>query len=395
MLVNADFHVHSCFSMASSKDMLIQNMAPKSKLKGLDLLGTGDAFHPKWLDIIEENTTYLGDGIYSNDGMNFVLTTEVEAKNRIHHLIIIPNIEVARELSSKLPSKNKEIDGRPKTKLNGVELLELVKEYDCLIGPAHAFTPWTGMYKSFDSIYDCYEKKVDFVELGLSADTLMADRISELKDFVFLTNSDAHSPWPHRLGREFNQIELKDISYSSISYAFKHKDIKANYGLVPNLGKYHMTACTKCHKLINPEIAKENRMKCGCGGTVKKGVDLRISEISDYDKPHHPKFRPKYVHLMPLAELIATVYDKGVTTKTVQGKWQKLIDNFNTEIDVLINVDLEKIEKIDLNIASAIKSFRNGTIDVVPGGGGKYGQILFNKPVMNNNSEKIITLDNF
>ena len=213
MLVNADFHIHSCFSMASSKDMLIKNIAPKAKLKGLNLLGTGDALHPGWLDIIEESTTYSGDGIYSREDMDFVLTTEVEGKNKIHHLIIIPDIDTARELSEKLPSNNKAADGRPKTNLDGAEILELVRQHDCLIGPAHAFTPWTGMYKSFDSIYDCYEKKVDFVELGLSADTFMADCVSELKDFTFLTNSDAHSPWPHRLGREFNQIELKDISF--------------------------------------------------------------------------------------------------------------------------------------------------------------------------------------
>ncbi|WP_432644993.1 TIGR00375 family protein [Methanobrevibacter sp.] len=393
MLVNADFHVHSCFSMASSKDMLIENMAPKSKLKGLNLLGTGDAFHSGWLDTIEENTTYLGDGIYSNDDMNFVLTTEVEGKNRIHHLIIIPSLDIARELSEKLPSRNKELDGRPKTNLSGVEILELVKDYDCLIGPAHAFTPWTGMYKSYDSIYDCYEKKVDFVELGLSADTFMADRISELKDFPFLTNSDAHSPWPHRLGREFNQIELEDISYSSIKNAFKHQKIKANYGLVPNLGKYHMTACTKCYKLVDPLIARENKMKCGCGGTIKKGVDFRISEIADYDNPKHPDFRPNYVHIMPLAEIISSVYDKGVTTKTVQGKWQKLIDDFGTEIDVLINVELSDIEKIDSNIASAIKSFRNDEIDVIPGGGGKYGQISFNK--IEKDTPNVVTLDDF
>lgn len=395
MLVNADFHVHSCFSMASSKDMLIKNMAPKSKLKGLQLLGTGDAFHPEWLNIIEETTTYSGDGIYSFEDMDFVLTTEVEAKHRIHHLIVIPDIDIARELSDRLPSKNKEIDGRPKTNLGGAELYDLVKQYDCLIGPAHAFTPWTGMYKSYDSIYDCYQNKPDFVELGLSADTFMADTISELKGFPFLTNSDAHSPWPHRLGREFNQIELEDISYSSIKNAIQHKDIKANYGLIPNLGKYHMTACTKCYKLVDPIIAKDNRMKCSCGGTIKKGVDFRISEIADFKEPKHPKFRPKYVHLMPLAELIATVYDKGVTTKTVQSKWQKLIDNFGTEIDVLINVPLKRIEKIDSSVASAIESFRNNSIDVVPGGGGKYGEISFSNKLIERKSEKIVTLDNF
>ena len=395
MLVNADFHVHSCFSMASSKDMLIENMAPKSKLKGLQLLGTGDAFHPRWLDIIEESTTYNGDGIYTAGDMDFVLTTEVEGKNRIHHLIIIPDMDIARELSDKLPSKNKTVDGRPKTGYGGAELLELVKEYDCLIGPAHAFTPWTGMYKSFDSIYDCYEKKVDFVELGLSADTFMADKVDELKDFPFLTNSDAHSPWPHRLGREFNQIELEDITYSSIKKAIKNRSIKANYGLVPNLGKYHMTACTKCFKLVDPEIARSNKMRCECGGTIKKGVDFRISEISDYDEPHHPDFRPKYVHLMPLAELISSIYDKGVTTKFVQGKWQKLIDSFGTEINVLINVSLRDIEKIDSNISSAIESFRNNTINVIPGGGGQYGKISFDKKPEKRQKAKIITLDNF
>ena len=103
MLVNADFHLHSCFSAASSKDMVIRNMAPKAKLKGLGLLGTGDALHPGWLDIIEETTSYSGDGIYTFDDMDFILTTEVEGKNRIHHVIIIPDMDIARELSDKLP----------------------------------------------------------------------------------------------------------------------------------------------------------------------------------------------------------------------------------------------------------------------------------------------------
>lgn len=395
MLVNSDFHVHSCFSSASSKDMLIKNMAPKSKLKGLQLLGTGDAFHPGWLDIIEESTDYLGDGIYAAGDTSFVLTTEVEGKNRIHHLIIIPDIDIARELSDKLVSKNKTTDGRPRTRYTGAELLELVREYDCLMGPAHAFTPWTGMYKSYDSIYDCYGKKPDFVELGLSADTYMADTIDELKDFPFLSNSDAHSPWPHRLGREFNVLDLKDISYSSIKYAITHKKINANYGLVPNLGKYHMTACIKCFKIIDPDIARENKMKCTCGGTVKKGVDFRISEIADYKQPKHPNFRPKYVHLMPLAELISAVYDKGITTKTVQGKWQKLIDNFGTEIDVLVNVPINEIDKIDSAIALAIEGFRNRSLDIVPGGGGQYGRILFDNLVKSEKSTKTVTLDNF
>ena len=375
--------------------MLIKNIAPKAKLKGLNLMGTGDGLHPKWLDIIEESTTYSGDGIYSTEDMDFVITTEIEGKNKIHHLIIIPDIDIARELSEKLPSKNKAIDGRPKTHLDGAEILELVRQYDCLLGPAHAFTPWTGMYKSFDSIYDCYGAKVDFVELGLSADTYMADTVAELKDFTFLSNSDAHSPWPHRLGREFNRMELDDISFSSVKYAIKHSNIKANYGLVPNLGKYHMTACTKCFKIIDPEIARKNKMKCDCGGRIKKGVDYRIFEISDFKSPKHPDFRPPYIHLMPLAELISTVYDKGVTTKTVQNIWQKLVDNFADEINVLINEDISNIEKIDSKVSEAIKAFRNNTIDITPGGGGKYGEINFKSSIKEEKSPEVLTLDNF
>ena len=396
MLVNADLHIHSCFSMATSKDMLIENIAPKSLEKGLKLVGTGDALHPKWLDIIRQSTEYKGDGIYSRGDCDFVLTTEVEGKHKVHHVIIIPDLDIAHELSSKLVSSNKFIDGRPKTPLGGAELLELVREYDCMIGPAHSFTPWTGMYKYYDSIYDCYDKRPDFVELGLSADTDMADCIKELSDFVFLSNSDAHSPWPHRLGREFNQIEMDDVSFSSLKKAFKHKTVKANYGMLPNLGKYHMTACTKCYKLVDPIIAKENKMICSCGGRIKKGVDYRISEIADFSQPKHPSHRPPYVHLMPLGELISMVYDKGVTTKTVQGIWQKMVDNFGPEIDVLIKTPLDEIEKIDSDVSLAIQGFREKTLNITPGGGGKYGEISFSEDFnKTEKKESVTTLDSF
>ena len=156
-----------------------------------------------------------------------------------------------------------------------------------------------------------------------------------------------------------------------------------------------MTACTKCYKLVDPAIAKENKMKCSCGGTIKKGVDFRISEISDYKQPKHPDFRPPYIHLMPLAELISSVYDKGVTTKTVQGKWQLLIDNFGTEIEVLINTPIDDIKKVDSAIAPGIEGFRNKTLDIVPGGGGQYGKISFDKPLEKRDEESITTLDSF
>lgn len=395
MIINVDLHVHSCFSMASSKDMLIENMAPQARLKGLNLMGTGDALHPQWLNMIEEATSYNGDGIYSYEDCDFILTSEIEGYKKVHHVLILPSLDSAREISERLDSKNKNEDGRPKTKMDGAEIMDLVHEYDGLCGPAHAFTPWTGMYKSVNSFKECYGGRPDFIELGLSADTNMADLVKELQDITFLSNSDAHSPWPHRLGREFNQIKVDDISFTSIKKAIKNHDIVKNYGLVPNLGKYHMTACTKCYKLINPIIAKDRHMRCSCGGTIKKGVDYRISEIADWDTPHHPNHRPEYIHVMPLSEIISLVYDKGITTKTVQGVWSKLVDSFGTELNVLLNVDLQDIKKVDSKISPAIQAFREKTLHIKPGGGGKYGEILFDNAKIIEDTVKPVTLDNF
>jgi uncharacterized protein (TIGR00375 family) len=137
-------------------------------------------------------------------------------------------------------------------------------------------------------------------------------------------------------------------------------------------------------------------MKCLCGGRIKKGVDYRISEIADLKSPKHPKFRGKYIHLMPLAEIISMVYEKGVTTKTVQNKWQKLIDTFGPEINILLDTPLNKIKKIDSDLSVGIDSFRNNSLHISPGGGGKYGSIDFDKNIDKKRElEKRTTLDSF
>ncbi|WP_370004613.1 TIGR00375 family protein [Methanothermobacter sp. KEPCO 2] len=376
MILNADLHIHSCFSRATSRNMVIEAIAPQAKLKGLHIVGTGDAFHPGWRKIIEESTEYAGDGVYVRDECSFIITAEVEDSRRIHHLIILPSLEAAEEMGERMPSTTTS-DGRPRVRMNGAQILEMVHEYDGIAGPAHAFTPWTSMYKSYDSYMDCYGKRPDFLELGLSADTEMADKISELADIPFLTNSDAHSPWPHRLGREFNQLEMDDISFTSLKRSIRKCRIRANYGLDPRLGKYHMTACTRCYRIYSPEEALQMKMKCPCGGRIKKGVDYRIYELSTWEEPHHPPHRPPYVHIMPLAEIIGMKYGKGVTTKFVQGIWGGLVGEFGTEIDVLLSAPIEDIGRIDAGVAVAVEAFRKGSLTVIPGGGGKYGEIRF------------------
>ena len=198
-------------------------------------------------------------------------------------MILIPSIETAWQMRDEFLVKNMDADGRPKLRMNASEIIDITKNYDCLIGPAHIFTPWTGIYKEYDSIVDCYTKKPDFVELGLSSDTYLADTISELKDYTFLTNSDSHSPWPHRMGREFNKMYLKQLSFDSLAETIKQGKILENYGINPKMGKYHETGCIKCYKIYDINTAMKQNMRCSCGGQIKKGVISRIHELSTFD----------------------------------------------------------------------------------------------------------------
>jgi uncharacterized protein (TIGR00375 family) len=267
-------------------------------------------------------------------------------------------------------------DGRPRVRMDGSEIMEIAHENGCIIGPSHAFTPWTSIYKEYDSIKDCYGKMPDFLELGLSADSDMADTIEELKNIPFITNSDAHSPWPHRLGREFNELEIGKLTFEGVKDAILNKNIKANYGFDPRLGKYHQTACSKCFTQYSIEEAINMKMRCPCGGRIKKGVDYRIYELSKWEEPHHPPHRPPYIHILPLAEIISITHGKGVTTVFVQKIWKEMVQRFNDEITVLIHAPMEEITTIDSKVAEVIKAFRNNTLQIKSGGGGRYGEII-------------------
>ncbi|MBR0471873.1 MAG: TIGR00375 family protein [Methanosphaera sp.] len=381
MIITADLHVHSKYSMATSKNMIPTIMAKESSKKGLNLIATGDALHSKWLNTLEENLQEKEyTGIYElkhqeNNYTNFLITTEVEDNQRIHHLILIPSIETAWQMREEFTVKNMDADGRPKLRMNASEIMDITQEYDCLIGPAHIFTPWTGIYKQYDSITDCYTRKPDFVELGLSSDTYLADTIRELKDYTFLTNSDSHSPWPHRIGREFNKIEIKKLSFKELQKSIRKGKIIENYGINPKMGKYHETGCIKCYKSYTIEKASEQNMKCTCGGQIKKGVLSRIRELSTYEQPIHPENRPHYQYILPLSELLSMVHDKGITTKYVQTRYDNLIKKFGTEINILLDTDIEQIRKTDPSLAKVIKSYRDNTIQITAGRGGQYGKI--------------------
>ncbi len=380
MIINADLHIHSKYSMATSKNMAPDAIAPQAKLKGLDLMATGDALHQKYLHELNELFGESEDGIFTvkndEDNCKFILTSEVEDLKRVHHLLLIPSFDAAYNIRDELKG-SLDSDGRPRVRMNGAEIMDVAHAHECLIGPSHAFTPWTSIYKAYDSVVDCYGKKPDLLELGLSADTDMADHIEELQDIPFLTNSDAHSPWPHRIGREFNEIEVEELTFEGVKKSILDKKIKANYGFDPRLGKYHKTACTKCYRVYDIEMALHLKMRCPCGGVIKKGVDYRIYELSTWSDPHHPEHRPPYIHILPLAEILSLIYSKGVTTVFVQKIWKELVEKFGNEIEVLIYATLGEIEEVDSKLTPVIKAFREGTLQIRPGGGGRYGKILF------------------
>ncbi|MCD6558451.1 MAG: TIGR00375 family protein [Palaeococcus sp.] len=387
MNVDADLHIHSRYSKAVSKLMTIPMLAENAKFKGLHIVGTGDILNPQWEEELLKYTRKVEEGTYERRGIRFLLTAEVEDAKRVHHVLIFPSIDAVREMRERLKrySSDIESEGRPHLSLTGAEIADLANELDILIGPAHCFTPWTALYKEYDSLKECYgSAKIHFLELGLSADSQMADKIKAHHRLTYLSNSDAHSPHPHRLGREFNRFEIQEATFEEVKKAIlKRSGRKAilNAGLDPRLGKYHLTACTRCYTKYKLEDAQRLGWRCErCGGIIKKGVHDRILELADTNEK--PKDRPPYLHLAPLAEIISMVIGKGVETKSVKAIWERLLREFGSEINVLVDAPIEAIAKIiGEDIAKAIWAFRNEKLIVIPGGGGKYGEIRLPKEI--------------
>jgi len=384
MIVNADLHIHSRFSGATSNKMDIETISLEAPRKGIDLVGTGDCLHSGWMKEIRQ-CEEIDEGTFELNGTRFILSVEVEAVKRVHHLLYFPGLSAAVDFKERIKphSRNLETDGRPNVDLAGEELAQLAKDVDALIGPAHAFTPWTAMYAYYDSLMDCYGDMADyvsFVELGLSADSYFADKIKELHRLTFLTNSDCHSAHPVRLGREFNRFEMKDAVFSELKKTILRQDgnkAVLNVGLPPQEGKYHESACIKCFAHYDLEEAKRRRWKCSCGGRIKKGVKDRINEMADFIEPRHPNYRPDYVHLIPMAEIITkAVGQRNPFTQTVTKRFDELVSAFGSEINVMLESDIAEIAKITAPaITEAIQAFRDKKVMIVPGGGGEYGKI--------------------
>jgi len=404
MQVVADIHIHSRFARGTSKDMNFPNLEKFAALKGVNIVGTGDFTHPEWLKEIKSELTDDGNGLFShkNGKTRFVLTTEVSniyqqdnATRKVHNIIIAPSVEVVEQINERLSKYGKlASDGRP---ILGIPCTQLVEEImsvspDNVVIPAHIWTPWFSVFGSksgFDSIKDCYQdqlKHIRAIETGLSSDPAMNWRLSQLDKFSIISNSDCHSYWPWRFGREANVLELQQLDYKSLLSSLLSRDPKKflyTIEVEPAYGKYHFDGHRDCNYVLDPAQSKKQNSICGvCRKKLTIGVAHRVEELADRPEGYVPKNAVPFKTLLPLSELVAAVVNQQLGTKKVWDQTMKLIAAFGSELNVLLEAPEIKLSELtNPALVSAIMKNREGKIRVKPGYDGVYGVPLLDEKI--------------
>jgi uncharacterized protein (TIGR00375 family) len=385
--------------------MSIKEIARFAKIKGLSLVGTGDFTHPEWLREIQEtlgpeSSTNLYAALGNAGSVRFMLTTEVctifnfeNASKKVHHVILTPSLETAVQINEALSRYGDlSADGRPLLNMTAPQLVEevIAVSGENMIFPAHVWTPWFsvfGAFSGFDSIRDCYQdmsKHIHALETGLSSDPPMNWRLSKLDRFALVSNSDCHSFWPWRIGREANVFELERVSYREVVNAICSKDparFKFTIETEPAYGKYHWTGHRKCNVALSPQEAQKFDNICPvCRRKLTKGVDQRVEELADRPVNFKPDNTPGFMRLLPLSEIIASVLGAGSpSTQAVWKVYNLLVAEFGDEYTVLINASRAALaEIVDESIAEAVVRVREGSVRVIPGFDGVYGKLDLN-----------------
>jgi uncharacterized protein (TIGR00375 family) len=403
MKIVADLHIHSKYSRATSPEMNLYSLSKYAKMKGLNLLGTGDFTHPD--QIVDMKRLLKKDsetGFYIHNGMNFIPSTEVSliyTQNskgyRVHHCIVSPDIETAEQITEWLKTRGRvDYDGRPIFKIPSPEFVEKVMEInrDNFIFPAHIWTPWFSMFGSesgFNTANECFGdqiKHIHAIETGLSSDPAMNWRLSQLDRFACLSNSDCHYPWPNRLGREANVFELNKPTWKNILNAIKTKNKKEFLYTIevdPFYGKYHYDGHRACNICLSPKesIAQKNICpKCSKGLTI--GVEHRVEELADRPIGFVPKDAIPFKTIIPLQDIISAIYQTAVGTKTVKKVFDILMQKFPNELHILLDASEEELSQcVDHRLAKAILLNRANKITVKPGYDGEYGVPEFSKEI--------------
>ncbi|HRT02465.1 MAG TPA: endonuclease Q family protein [Candidatus Diapherotrites archaeon] len=387
---NIDLHLHSPYAAACSSGISIPSLTNGAKQKGLNILSTGDILHPIWNKHVKENLIQKNECFLykeQNSQIYFILGVEIETKERIHHLLYFKDFEQIETFKKQILKYSTDMEkyggGRPRISLNSQQIFEIAKDNEIVIGPAHAFTPYFGIYAHYDSLKQAYGdnwKQIRFLELGLSADTYLANTIPDLKEIQFFSFSDAHSPVPYRLGREFVCTELEQPNFYSLQKLLEKKGknkILFNVGYNPQEGKYHTTACKDCGQIYEIEEAIRYKYRCiKCKGIIKKGVKDRIKEIAILQGNKELKQtteRPEYKYLIPLSQIIQIALNKkNILDKQITEIYNTFIQN-NSEIDTMLNIDEKTLKQINPEITKYIMAFRKNLVVFRPGGGGNYG----------------------
>ncbi|OGP50269.1 MAG: DNA helicase UvrD [Deltaproteobacteria bacterium RBG_13_43_22] len=398
MKIIADFHVHSAYSRATSKEMHLRTMAQWARLKGIHLLGTGDFTHPAYFEEIKTDLEETGQGFLKLKGdegaaVHFILTAETShiytqagKGRRVHMMIFAPTIRSVEKINLHLDRiGNVKSDGRPIFGFSAKDLVKIILDIDpeCFVVPAHAWTPWFsvfGSHSGFDRLEECFEEETPHIyalETGLSSDPAMNWRWSALDRLSLISNSDAHSP--AKIGREANIFDCS-LSYKDIIQTIKEKDPKrflATIEFFPEEGKYHFDGHRSCGISYSPEQTREKGYLCPiCGKNLVVGVMHRVEALADRPEGYIPEGAVPALHLVPLEEILGEVYDVGVQSRRIRKEFLCLIERGGSEFRILMDLSEEELRSfMDDRLADGIMQVRRGLVQVKPGFDGVYGQV--------------------
>jgi len=412
MKIIADLHIHSKYSRATSPRTNLENLDKWAKIKGVQVLGTGDFTHPEWFNELKTKLEPAEPGLFKlknnatpevegggGEATRFLLSSEISciySKNgrvcKIHVLVFAPDFKTVEKINTQLSwIGNLKSDGRPILGLDAKELLKIVLNANpnCFVVPAHILTPWFAIFGSksgFDSVEECFEEYSKYIyalETGISADPAMVWRIPDGRRLTLISNSDAHST--PRIGREANVFDLENLSYSNIINAIKSKDsTKFLYTIefFPQEGRYHYDGHRKCNVSASPKQTKKYGGICPvCQKPLTIGVLYRVEQLADREQGFRPENAIPFKSLIPLKEIIGEAMGIGPATKGVDMEYQKLIKAFNNELNILLNVLPQELETTALpEIAEGIIRVRKGNVHIEPGYDGVYGKVrIFSK----------------
>ena len=286
----ADLHIHSKYSRGCSPLLDLPNIDRFCRVKGVDIVGTGDFTYPAWFKDIKEQLEEIdSSGLYrlkkelkiEDDGFEiknhpnppllkegtivkreakkesfpllqreikgdfvketkFILSTELalvykkfNKTRRLHLVVLAPNIQAVEKLNNYLDKKyNLRSDGRPILGMSAEELCEICFGIDdnFMIIPAHAWTPWFAVFGSksgFNTLEECFGKWAPKIN---AIETGLSSDPEMNWSLSMLDNitliSNSDAHSLPNLGREANIFDLEKITYKEIKEVIETGDKK-------------------------------------------------------------------------------------------------------------------------------------------------------------------------